>query len=65
MWAFFLEKFKRNFPKTNEVYSMGLNNVFSQDGKQAVLVKYKQFGQRMGDRIKRDVPDLAKQKQQS
>jgi hypothetical protein len=44
---------------------MGLNNVSADSGKQAILDRYKQFGNRMVDRIHRDVSELAKQKQQS
>jgi len=54
-WAIAVEKYERNFGKSSEVYQLGLYTIEDEERKEELLAKYKQFADRMGQRIQRDV----------
>ena len=55
-WAFFFEKYKREFEATAVVLGEGLKQVDENDGK-LILEQFKRFGDRMQERNSRDVRD--------
>ena len=53
-WAFFLEKFRRNFDAANLVFQEGLKRV-SEENQEKLIKRYSEFAKRMKERIKRDI----------
>ncbi len=54
--AFFVEKYHRNFAKSEEVYTKALSlEETSKEFKKIILKKYNEFSGRMKERINRDI----------
>ena len=54
-WAFFLEKYRRNFDAANLVMQEGLKRVSGESEEKLLIKKYSEFAERMKLRIKRDI----------
>ena len=55
MWSLSVEKYQSDFAKASEIYQLGLNTITSVEKQQELLQRYKQFAERMVQRMSRDV----------